>query len=213
MAKFPRSPGLKALRQLELRTSTLAAGTRLTRIYYTAGRYLFAWNLLRDIGSLNAGRNHPGAKDDDATAEQRRGICYAATDAKICLAEFFQATRCIDRAYQAPWLVVFDTAAPLRVLDLNSDFVARTGVSMAMDSGARALVREWAWDLYEAYPEIQAIRYTSSMSGGAPALAISERTLANNVFPLYPALHRGLGDDLMLDPLKNAARELGYVLR
>jgi hypothetical protein len=29
----------------------------------------------------------------------------------------------------------------------------------------------------------------------------------------HPLLHRALADDLLLDPLKHAARELGYALR
>ena len=44
---------------------------------------------------------------------------YAALDAKTCLAELFQGTRCIDRTFQSPWLVIFETAGSLKLLDLN----------------------------------------------------------------------------------------------
>jgi hypothetical protein len=213
VAKFPHSPGVAALERLAPRTVTLAAGTRLARVYYTAGQYPLAWNSFRHTGPVNARWDHHLPEQGGAPAEQQRGIYYAAADAKTCLAEFFQATRCIDRAFQAPWLVIFDTAAPLLALDLTSDFVTRMGASMAIHSGARARTREWARDLYEAYPDLQAIRYASSMNAGAAALAINERALPSNIFPAHPAFHRGLGDDAMLDPLKNAARALGYALR
>jgi hypothetical protein len=33
--------------------------------------------------------------------------------------------------FQAPWLVVFETLAPLKLLDLTGDFATRMRVSMA----------------------------------------------------------------------------------
>jgi hypothetical protein len=52
------------------------------------------------------------------------------------------------------------------------------------------------------------------MQGGAPALAINERALQRGaLFPAHPEFHRALADDAMLDPLKHAARALGYALR
>jgi hypothetical protein len=144
---------------------------------------------------------------------QSRGIYYAAADAKTCLAETFQATRRIDRAFQAPWLVVFETLARLKLLDLSGDFATRMGASMAIHSGSRGRARGWARDLYEAYPEVQGILYAASMHGGQHAIALNERALKEPLFPAHPLFHRALGDDVMLDPLKHAARELGYALR
>jgi hypothetical protein len=57
------------------------------------------------------------------------------TDAKTCLAEVFQMTRRIDRAFQSPWLSVFESAQPLRVLDLAGDFATGMGASMAIHTG------------------------------------------------------------------------------
>jgi hypothetical protein len=87
------------------------------------------------------------------------------------------------------------------------------GASMAIHSGHRARARGWARDLYEAYPTIEGIQYASSMNGGAPALALNERALRNDPFPPHPLFHRALADDILLDPLKHAARSLGYALR
>jgi hypothetical protein len=144
---------------------------------------------------------------------QSRGIYYAAGDAKTCLAEAFQATRRIDRVFQAPWLVVFEIQARLKLLDLTGDFATRMGASMAIHSGSRGRARSWTRDLYEAYPEVQGILYAASMHGGRHAIALNERALKEPLFPEHPLFHRALADDVMLDPLKHAARELGYALR
>jgi hypothetical protein len=144
---------------------------------------------------------------------QSRGIYYAARDAKTCLAEAFQATRRIDRVFQAPWLVVFETLGDLKLLDLTGDFATRMGASMAIHSGSRGRARAWARDLYEAYPEIQGILYAASMHGGRPAMALNERVLTAPLFPDHPLFHRALADDVMLDPLRHAAHDLGYALR
>jgi hypothetical protein len=88
------------------------------------------------------------------------------------------------------------------------------GASMAIHSGSRVRARGWARDLYEAFPTAQAIFYPASMPGGAPAFALNERALEGGpLFPAHPEFHRALADDAMLDPLKHAAKALGYALR
>jgi RES domain len=144
---------------------------------------------------------------------QARGIYYAALDAKTCLAEAFQATRRIDRVFQAPRLVVFETLSRLKLLDLTGDFATRMGASMAIHSGSRGRARGWARNLYDAYPEIQGILYAASMHGGQHAIALNERALKEPLFPAHPLFHRALADDVMVDSLKHAARALGYALR
>jgi hypothetical protein len=144
---------------------------------------------------------------------QSRGIYYAARDAKTCLAEAYQATRRIDRVFQSPRLVVFETLASLKLLDLTGDFATRMGASMAIHSGSRRRARGWARDLHEAYPEIQGILYAASMHGGQHAVALNERALREPFFPAHPLFHRSLSDDILLDPLKHAASALGYALR
>jgi hypothetical protein len=213
VAKFPHSPGADALKRLKPATLTLPAGTRLARVYYTDSKYPAAWNSFRHTGPVNARWDHHLAGEGGAPVPQQRGIYYAGFDARTCFAEFFQDTRRIDRAHQAPWLVVFDTMAPLLVLDLTSDFVTRMGASMAIHSGSRARAREWARDLYIAFELLHGICYASSMNAGARALAINERAEGGELFPARPAFHRALGDDVMLDPLKHAAQALGYALR
>jgi hypothetical protein len=191
----------------------LPVGTRLARVYYAAARYPTAWNALRYFGPLVARWDHHLPTAGGAAAEQSRGIYYASADARTCLAEVFQMTRRIDRAFQSPWLCVFASAQPLRVLDLAGDFATRMGASTAIHSGCHSRARSWARDLYEAFPHMQGIRYASSMNGGAAAIALNERALRSAFFPEHPLFHRALADDLMLGPLMHAARALGYRLR
>jgi hypothetical protein len=100
----------------------------------------------------------------------------------------------------------------LTLLDLTGDFATRMGASMAIHSGSRGRARGWARDLYEAYPDVHGILYAAS-HGGKPAIAMNERALRTRFSPEHPLFHRALSDDVMLDPLKHAARELGYALR
>jgi hypothetical protein len=213
LAKFPNSPGVEALARLTPTFSTLAAGTKLARVYFSRGSHPLAWNQLRHFGPLNSRWDHHVPDVAGHPQAQERGIYYAARDAKTCLAEVFQATRRIDRVFQAPWLVVFATLADLKLLDLTGDFATRMGASMAIHAGSRGRARGWARDLYEAYPEIQGILYAASMHGGQHAIALNERALREPLFPAHPLFHRALADDAMLDTLKHAARELGYALR
>jgi hypothetical protein len=213
VAKFPNSPGIAALSVLTPAIHALPAGSTLARVYYARGPHPQSWNQCRYVGPLNSRWDHHVPDGSGNPRAQERGIYYAAAAAKTCLAEVFQATRRIDRVFQAPWLVVFETQATLKLLDLSGDFATRMGASMAIHSGHRGRARRWARDLYDAYPEIQGILYAASMAGGAPAMAFNERALKVPLFPAHPKFHRALEDDALLDPLKHAAHELGYALR
>jgi hypothetical protein len=213
VAKFPNSPGAAVLARLTLVVALIPSGTRMARVYYAAGRHPQVWNRFRFFGPVNARWDHRLANASDEAQWQDRGIYYAASDAKTCLAEAFQNTRRIDRAFQAPWLVVFETVSTLQVLDLTGEFATRMGASMAIHSGSRGRARGWARDLYEALAQIQGIQYSSSMNGGATAFALNEGALRVPLFGAHPLLHRALADDVMLDPLKHAAQALGYALR
>ncbi len=213
MAKFPSSPGVALLAGIEPNLCTVPSGTELARVYYTSSGHPLWWNEFRSFGPLNFRWDHHVPTAAGGPCEQARGVYYAAATATTCLAEVFQATRRIDRVYQAPWLVVFKTLEPLVLLDLTGDFAARMGASMALHSGSRQGARGWARDWYDAFPAVQGIRYASSMHDGAPAFALNERALRAPLFPPHPEFHRALADDVLLDPLKHAAQALSYALR
>jgi len=213
MAKFPSPPGADVLARLTPAVQTLAPGSRVARVYYTRSRHALSWDGFRHFGPLNSRWDHHVPDSTGAPVLQDRSIYYAAADAKTCLAEFFQHTRRIDRAAQAPWLVVFELARPLDLLDLTGDFATRMGASMQVHSGSRPRARRWACGLYEAFPDLDGILYASSMNGGEPTLALNDRAEKRAVLPEHPLLHRSLADDVLIDSLKDAAGSLGYGLR
>ena len=212
MAKFPNSPGASALAEITPTLVTLPAGSALARVYYTSSAHPLAWNQFRSCGPLNFRWDHLPTVAGEPR-EQGRAVYYAAANAVTCLAEVFQATRRIDRVYQAPWLVIFNTLRALLLLDLTGDFATRMGASMAIHSGSRGRARGWARDLYEAFADAEGLVCASPMHGGAPAFALNERALRATMFPPHPEFHRALADDVLLDPLKHAAQALGYALR
>jgi RES domain len=199
--------------RLEPAIRTIPSDSRVARVYYSRSRHALQWDEFRHFGPLNSRWDHHLLDAAGTPVTQKRSIYHAATDAKTCLAEFFQHTRRIDRAAQSPWLVVFELAQSLDLIDLTGDFATRMGASMEIHSGTRARARRWACDLYEAFPTAHGILYASSMNGGAPALAVSDRAEKHGIFPEHPLLHRALADDVLLDTLKDAADKLGYALR
>jgi hypothetical protein len=213
MAKFPNPPGAAALARLDPAIWTLPAGSRISRVYYSRSRHPLSWDEFRHFGPLNARWDHHLPDAAGTPVAQERSVYYAATDAKTCLAELFQRTRRVDRAAQAPWLVVFELGRSLDLLDLTGDFATRIGASMEIHCGTRARARRWACDLYDAFPASQGILYRSSMNGGEPAFALSDRAERLGVFPAHPLFHRALADDVLVDSLKDAADKLGYALR
>jgi RES domain len=213
VAKFPSSPGVAALSAMAPAIHILRAGSTLARVYYARSPYPQSWDRFRYFGPLNSRWDHHLPDPNGGPQAQDRGVYYGAADAKTCLAEVFQVTRRIDRVFQAPWLAVFETVAELQLLDLTGAFATRMGASMAIHSGSRGRARAWARDLYEAFPAIHGILYSASMHGGRPAIALNERALRAPLFPAHPLFHRALADDVLLDPLKHAASDLGYALR
>ena len=51
------------------------------------------------------------------------------------------------------------------------------------------------------------------MDGGQHAIALNDHALKEPFFPAQPVIHRALSEDVTLDPLKDAARALGYASR
>src|ERR1019366_7548879 len=173
MAKYPNSPGSAVLAEITPSVATLPAGSTLARVYYTSSAHPVAWNELGSYGPLSFRCDHHLPTAAGEPQERARAVYYAAANAVTCLAEVFQATRRIDRVYQAPWLVVFNTVRPLSLLDLTGDFATRMGASIAIHSGSRVRARGWTRDLYAAFADAEGVRYASALHTGAPAFALN----------------------------------------
>jgi hypothetical protein len=211
VAKFPKPPGVAALRDIAPQTLILPADTKLARIYFATGPHPSHWNQFRTFGPTAARWDHHLPNARSVAVEQSRAIFYCAPDVDTCAAEVFQATRRIDRTRNAPGLVAFALREAVTLLDLRGTFATKMGASTAIHSGSRARARAWARELYDAYPDIQGLYYGSSMNGHAPAAALNER--AQRAMPEQPQFHRALNDDMLVETLQQIALRLSYGLR
>lgn len=212
MPKFPEPPPAAALAAIPPDIRTVPRGTRLWRIYFQGGEHPTGWSAFRYFGPTNSRFDHhlssavgPGA---GAGMAPDRGILYAATEGSVPFAEVFQEDRVIDRRRNGPWLVAFDLAAPVALLDLAGDWPTRAGASAAINSGQRPRARRWSQRIYEAYPMIAGLWYPSSMGGNRPAIALYER--AARAMPGRPVFHRALADPALTAIVLRAAARFGY---
>lgn len=208
LAKLPLPPPqLPKLRRRDV--STLAAGTLCWRVYRAGGPHPVVWNEFRAHGPTATGRfdHQPPPPHDDP----ERTILYVGLDILGALAEAFQAGRLIDRRRQAPWLVGFELAAPVEVLDLTRLWPTRAGASQAIASGRRATAQAWSRAIHREYPELAGLLYRSAMAGGSRNTALYER--AQPRLAATPTLHVPLTHPGLSLPLARAAARLGYGLR
>ena len=210
MVKFP-DPDAATVRAATPDVKTLAQGTPLARVYATAGDHPTRWNEFRRYGPTNSRFDHHLPGRSGQAREQDRSVLYCAASAVTCMAEVFQQTRRIDRVRGAPWLVVFELARPVRLLDLGGAWPTRAGASMAINTGSRVRARQWAQCIYAAFDDLDGIHYPSSMHANQSAIVLNDR--AARALAPQPEFNRALADDAMLDVLKHAAAALGYGLR
>ncbi len=209
MAKLPEPPSIESLRALGPQVHTLDPGALLWRIYYSGGDHPTVWNGFRAWGPSDSRFDH----HEEPARLQDRQILYAAAGRSAALttvAEVFQSTRLVERERGAPALTAFETGRALRLLDLTGIWPTRAGASTAICSGPRGRARRWSRALYEAWGDLDGLLYSASMNAGEPAVALYER--AKDALPEHPSFNRQLADPLMLTMLKNACRELNYLL-
>jgi hypothetical protein len=202
--RIPDPPPARILARLPPSYKPLSAGSELWRIYPRSGRHPITWEAFRDTGPLGHRFDH----HQPLTESRNRTILYAALDGPTCLSEVFQDTRLIDRTRNTPWLVAFALQRDVTLLDLTSIWITRAGTSLAISSGSRAQAQKWSRAIYEAYPDVEGLFYSSSMNAGAPAVALYER--ATDAMPAVPLFHRALADPHLDSVIRNAASYLGY---
>ena len=209
MAKLPSTPDAARLRELPPSLITLPAGTRLSRIYQRSGNYPTSWDAFRHFGSTGARFDHHEPDAQNRPGGQARGIMYLASDGLTALAEAFQEKRTVNRWSHQPWLVTAETATELSLLNLTGDFCVQAGGSMKLISGPTVYAQNWSRAFYEGYESIHGLYYPSSLTN-RPVVALYERALDATSLLTAPLLHRALADALLIDPLRNACKEIGY---
>ena len=211
MAKLPEPPSADALRLIDPVVRELPADTMISRLFFMAGRYPTQWDEFRTFGPTASRFDHHTSNVDGGAYDQDRGVMYGAIGPQAiptCLAEVFQMTRLIDRHSGKPVLTGFRLCQGLTLLDLSGPFATAIGASMAIHSGPRPRARRWAQTLYEAYPDIQGLSYSSSMNGGASAVVLFER--AAMAIPQRPVFHRLLSDPIMHRVVLATGESIGY---
>ena len=206
MAKFPEPPAVADLAAVPPARRVLPAGTRCWRIYFQGGRHPGGWDTFRAYGPTGARFDHhlPPPR------LQTRRVLYAATRPLTCFAEVFQDTRTIDRHRHAPWLVAFELAQPIPLLDLAGRWPTQARASMAINSGPRPRARRWSQTIYAAYPNLEGLHYASSMNANAPAIVLYER--AAHAMPGRPVFHRALADAALSAVVARAATRIDYAV-
>jgi hypothetical protein len=210
LSKFPNPPSPESFAEIEPAIKRLTAGARVWRVYFRGGHHAGRWNQMRTFGPTTARFDHHLPDTEGEPRDQTRAIQYLALDGITPLAEVFQDTRVIDRGARSPWLVAYELAADLDLLDLTGTYPTRAGASMLINCGSRPRARAWSRAVYEAYPQIQGLHYASCMHENRPSLALYERGAA--AIPGRPSLHRALSDQALRLMLRNAAVKLNYFL-
>jgi hypothetical protein len=188
--------------------TVLPSGTLLFRLYFRGGEHPGSWDGFRSFGPLSSARfdHHPPLQGDHPNL----GILYAATEIKTCVAEVFQNTRNINLKRRSPWLVSFELAREVRLLDVLGNWPTRMGASTEISSGRRDIVQGWSRDIHESYPGLDGILYGSSMNASREALALYER--GASAIPARPSLHEPLAHPGLRADLERFKDDLGYGL-
>jgi hypothetical protein len=184
----------------------IPAGVTFFRVYFRGSPHRVTWRTFRTFGPTDARFDHHLRPP----RVQVRGILYVAVHPRTALAEVFQRRRTINTRRMHPWLVGFETAEELRLLDLTGLWPTRAGASMALSTGPHARTRPWSRAAYEAYPDLHGLWYGSSMDSMRGCAALFERAM--HAMPPTLAFHRALVDASLRALLEQWATQLNYRL-
>jgi len=186
VVELPLPPQPAVLRAVGAELHRCARSTTLWRLHDTVGDHVLPWDALRTYGPIERCRFDP---HDPPPRQQTAGVCYLALDLPTALAEFFQDTRVINTRRSAPHLTAFQPRRGLRLLDLTGEWPVRAGASHVINTGRRDITRAWARAITAAWPELDGLWHTSSMTG-RPCVTIFNP--AADAVPAAPAFSEPL---------------------
>ena len=207
MPKFPEPPSANTLAKVQPQIRVLPPETALWRIYRQGGQHPTLWNQFRSWGPTSTARFDHHL---EPARNQDRKILYAAVHGPTCVAEVFGDSRVIHRTRSNPYLVGFELAREVALLDLTGTWPTQAGASMNIASGPRSRARRWSRTIYTAHPTIDGLYYPSSMNANKPAVALYERAVS--AMPARPIMNKPLLDSSFHSMLSNAAVSLNYRL-
>lgn len=180
--------------------------TVLWRVHDTVGEHVTPWNALRHYGPVATCRFDP--HDPRAGSGKPQGVSYQALDVPTALAERYQVTRTVVRRGRgAAHLTAWRPARTVRLLDLTGTWPIRAGASHVVNTGPRGRCRGWARAILAAWPDLDGLWHTSSMTG-RPAAVLW--TPAADALPAVPAFSQPLTDPGLADHLAAACELIGY---
>ena len=204
-------PDRTRLRILDPKLHILEPLTLIWRIYRSEGSHPVRWNEFRHFGPVAARFDHHLEDAEKKPYEQERGVLYAAPDFITCIAEFFQASRHLDRRHGGPRIVAFHLLESIDLIDLSGRFLTLAGCHQGLHSSPlRRRARAWSRALYETCPEGEGLLYRSKMAVDLPAYTFYERAVT--AIPDEPFADFPLTDPRLEAPLAAAVSELGYSL-
>lgn len=212
MAKLPNPPTVRYLQAIKPVTKTLRKGAEVVRLFFAGGNHTTSWDAFRYYGPTASRFDHHRL-NNGLPQLQSRGIMYLASGKQsipACLAEVFQTSRVIDRNHNSPILAAYQLATSLTLLDLSGPFCTTIGASTAIGSGPRPMALRWSQRLYDAYPKIDGLFYSSSMYGNAPVIALYERGL--HAIPQQPVFHRSLNDPVLQQVILLTGTHIRYAV-
>ena|SRR5579864_4530552 len=210
MARLPLPPS--NLAAIDPSSYPLAAGSRIWRIYKRGGHHPGEWNTFRHKGPVPGSRFDHHDRSTGVGYAQLRGIIYGAMEIITCVAESFQSTAEVDRTRDEPWLVEFSVTVDVALLNLREFWPTKAGASMLINSDQRRdLTQSWSAAIYDVYPDIHGLWYSSSMAANNEAVAFYER--AKGAISPVPSFHRPLSDPGLTAILADCCVTLGYDLK
>lgn len=170
-----------------------------------------AWSELRAFGpTASRFDHHPLPRRE----HPKRRVAYAAIGPRAfvaAIAEHFQRSGGgvgpLDLALRQPTATIFELAAPLVLLDLDSGWITRAGGNQAIRTGPRGVTRDWARAIHRHHKDVHGLAYGSSVWGPGRCIVVWERAAA--ALPSAPLATRQLDDPGLRGAVVTVAAELG----
>lgn len=118
-------------------------------------------------------------------------------------------TGVLDRYSGEPRVTLWTPSRPLRLLDLGSTWLARSGGTTALFSGPRGVARHWARKVHRQL-DVDGMVWTSNVLPPGRCAVLFESAV--DAVPTHPSVNRDLADPGLRPALARIARDYGLTL-